>query len=184
MPWLGHDRFLPNPFQFVNHQSSYHFGSVLSELLSLCLSLSPHGSTTLLELGCFFSFLIYTQSVGLLGRGISPSQVRYLHTGQHKHRIIAHTGIHASSEIQRTNPVFQQAKTVHALDRAATVARKYDPIGANVAGLKVKPAWNVPWTFVYNIALCLQWAVCSDYTHQRSKSPRNQNYIYHFMTQW
>jgi hypothetical protein len=27
----------------------------------------------------------YTQSVGLLGRGIGPSQGRYLHTGQHKH---------------------------------------------------------------------------------------------------
>jgi hypothetical protein len=32
----------------------------------------------------------YTQSAGLLGRGISPSQGRYLHTQQHKHRINAH----------------------------------------------------------------------------------------------
>jgi hypothetical protein len=31
-----------------------------------------------------------TQSIGLLGRGISPSQGRYLHTEQHKHRINAH----------------------------------------------------------------------------------------------
>jgi hypothetical protein len=31
----------------------------------------------------------YTQTVGHLGRGISPSQGRYLHTGQHKHRINA-----------------------------------------------------------------------------------------------
>jgi hypothetical protein len=31
-----------------------------------------------------FSFLIYTQSVGLLGRGISPLQGRYLHTEQNK----------------------------------------------------------------------------------------------------
>jgi hypothetical protein len=37
----------------------------------------------LLDLGRFFSFLIHTQSVGLLGRGISPSQGRYVH----KHRI-------------------------------------------------------------------------------------------------
>jgi hypothetical protein len=43
----------------------------------------------LLGRGCFFSFLIVTQSVGLLGRGISPSQGSYLHTGQHKHRINA-----------------------------------------------------------------------------------------------
>jgi hypothetical protein len=32
----------------------------------------------------------YTQSVGPLGRGFGPSQGRYLHTGQHKHRINAH----------------------------------------------------------------------------------------------
>jgi hypothetical protein len=38
---------------------------------------------------------IFTQTVGLLGRVISPSQGRYLHTGQQKHRINAHTGIHA-----------------------------------------------------------------------------------------
>jgi hypothetical protein len=43
-----------------------------------------------LDPGRFFSILIYTQTVGLLGRGISPSQGRYLHTEQHKHRINAH----------------------------------------------------------------------------------------------
>jgi hypothetical protein len=32
----------------------------------------------------------YRQSVGLLGRGISPSKGRYLHTEQHKHIINAH----------------------------------------------------------------------------------------------
>jgi hypothetical protein len=51
-----------------------------------------------LDLGRFFSFLIYTQTVGLLGRGISPSQGRYLHTD-----------IHASS-----------GKTVHSVHSAAT----------------------------------------------------------------
>jgi hypothetical protein len=35
--------------------------------------LSIYGSTALMELDSFFSFLIYTQSVGLLGRGISLS---------------------------------------------------------------------------------------------------------------
>jgi hypothetical protein len=43
---------------------------------------------------------LFTQSVGHLGRGISPSQGRYLRRGQHKHRINAHTDIHASSGIQ------------------------------------------------------------------------------------
>jgi hypothetical protein len=38
-----------------------------------------------------FQFLsLFTQSTGLLGRGISQSQGRYLHTDQHKHRIIVH----------------------------------------------------------------------------------------------
>jgi hypothetical protein len=53
--------------------------------------LSIYGSTVLLlDLDRFFSFLIYTQSVGLLGRGISQSQGRYLITEQHKHRMNAH----------------------------------------------------------------------------------------------
>jgi hypothetical protein len=43
----------------------------------------------LLELGRFVSFLIYTESAGPLGRGISPSQGLYLHT-EKKHRINAH----------------------------------------------------------------------------------------------
>jgi hypothetical protein len=59
----------------------------------------------LLGLGRVFSFLIYTQSVGLLGRGISPSQGLYLHTEQHKHRIIAHnTDIHTLSGIRTHDP--------------------------------------------------------------------------------
>jgi hypothetical protein len=47
---------------------------------------------------------IFTQTVGLLGRVISPSQGRYLHTGQHKHRINAHTDIHASNGIRTHDP--------------------------------------------------------------------------------
>jgi hypothetical protein len=43
----------------------------------------------------------YTQSIGLFGRGISPSQGHYLHTEQHTYRINAHnTDIHALSEIR------------------------------------------------------------------------------------
>jgi hypothetical protein len=50
------------------------------------LTLSIYDSTAPVVLGHFFSFLIHTQSAGLLWRGISPSQGRYLH----KHRIKAH----------------------------------------------------------------------------------------------
>jgi hypothetical protein len=48
-----------------------------------------------------FQFLnLFTQTVGLLGRVISQSQGLYLYTGHHKHRINAHTNIHASSTIR------------------------------------------------------------------------------------
>jgi hypothetical protein len=58
----------------------------LSIYLYLSIALQPLAGSWLR-----FQFLdLFTQSVGLLGRGISPSQVRYLHTGQHKHRINAH----------------------------------------------------------------------------------------------
>jgi hypothetical protein len=56
-----------------------------------------YGSTALVDLGRFFSFLIYTQSIGLLGRGISPSQGHYLHTEQN-------TYIHAASGIGTHDP--------------------------------------------------------------------------------
>jgi hypothetical protein len=64
-----------------------------------------------------FSFLIfYTASRRLLGQGFSPSQGRYLHIGQHKHRKNAHR-----YPFEPTIPVFEWAKTVHALDGTATV---------------------------------------------------------------
>jgi hypothetical protein len=54
------------------HQNNFRY---IPEDLSIYLWLySPYGPSPI------FSFLIHTQSVGLLGRGISPSQGRYLHT--------------------------------------------------------------------------------------------------------
>jgi hypothetical protein len=51
------------------------------------------------------SFLISAQWVGHLGWGISPSQSRYLHTEQHRHRMNAHnTDIHASIGIRTHDP--------------------------------------------------------------------------------
>jgi hypothetical protein len=43
-------------------------------------NLSIYVSTALVDFGRFFSFLIHTQSVGLLRRGINPSQGRYVRT--------------------------------------------------------------------------------------------------------
>jgi hypothetical protein len=69
-------------------------------------SFIPHRLySTLLGPGLFLSFVIFfTQTVGLLGRVISPSQGRYLHTGQHEHKINAHTNMHALSGIRTHDP--------------------------------------------------------------------------------
>jgi hypothetical protein len=68
-------------------------------------------------LGRFFSFLICTQSEGLLGRGVSPSRDCYIHTEQDK---CTQTSMPPVG-LEPTVPVSEPAKTVHALDRAATV---------------------------------------------------------------
>jgi hypothetical protein len=47
---------------------------------------------------------IHTQTVGLLGRVISPSQDRYVHTGQHKHRINANTDMHSLNGLRTYGP--------------------------------------------------------------------------------
>jgi hypothetical protein len=68
----------------------------------------------------FFSSLILYKFSSILGRGFSPLQDRYVHTGQHKPNI--HTpDTHASSGIEPTTPMFEQATTVNASDRAAIV---------------------------------------------------------------
>jgi hypothetical protein len=71
----------------------------------------------------FHSFLNISQTVGLLGRVISPSQRRYPNTGQHKHRINTYT--HQTSMpwlgFKPTIPASERAKTVHALDGSAAV---------------------------------------------------------------
>jgi hypothetical protein len=82
--------------------------------------LSLYGSAALVDLGRFFSFLIYTQSVGLLGRGNSTSEGCYLHIGRHKHRINAQTSM-PQVGFEPTLRVFERAQTVYALDGAATV---------------------------------------------------------------
>jgi hypothetical protein len=70
----------------------------------------------LLGPGLFISFVIFfTQTVGLLGRGISPSQGRYLHTGQHKHRLNAYTDMPRVG-FEPTIPAFERAKTVQSSD--------------------------------------------------------------------
>jgi hypothetical protein len=63
-----------------------------------------------------FQFLyLFTQSVELLGLGISWSQGRYLHTGQHKRTQTSTPQL----GFEPTIPVVEWAKTFHASDRAA-----------------------------------------------------------------
>jgi hypothetical protein len=83
-------------------------------------NLSIYGSTALVDLDRFFSFFIYTQSVGIIGRVIIPSQNRYLHREQHKQTLNANTS-RLQAGFVPTIPVLERAKTVHALDRAATL---------------------------------------------------------------
>jgi hypothetical protein len=52
----------------------------------------------------FRKYILFTQTIGLLGRVISLLQGPYLHTEQHKHRINAHTDIHDSSGIRTHDP--------------------------------------------------------------------------------
>jgi hypothetical protein len=69
----------------------------------------------------------FSQTVGLLGRVIRPSQGRYLHTGQHKHRINVYTYQISMPWVgfEATIPASERAKTVHVLDRAATVTSRW-----------------------------------------------------------
>jgi hypothetical protein len=86
---------------------SIYLSTYLSIYLSIYLPiyLSIYGSTALLWTLTVFQHLNPIQSAGLLGRGISTSQGRYLRTEHHKHTINAHnTGIHASSGIRTQDP--------------------------------------------------------------------------------
>jgi hypothetical protein len=95
--------------RFSRWLNKKHWPSAMCTLptCAFCLWLySPCGTWPL------FQFLILYKSVGLLGRGISPSQGRYLHTEQHKQRINAHTSMPRVG-FEPTIPVFERAKTVH-----------------------------------------------------------------------
>jgi hypothetical protein len=93
----------------------YHFNSVCN-CYGLVHFIHQWLYSPLLGSGLFFSFVIFfTQTVGLLGRVISPPQ------GRHKNRINANTDTHALNGIRTHDPSVERAKTVRALERAATV---------------------------------------------------------------
>jgi hypothetical protein len=69
-----------------------------------------------------FQFLdpIYSRQDSFLGRGISPPQGLYLHTGKHKQNNRTQTSMPPVG-FEPTIPVFARAKTVSSLDRVASV---------------------------------------------------------------
>jgi hypothetical protein len=107
----------------------------------------------LLGPGQFFSFVIvFTQSVGLLGRVISPSQGRYLHTGQHKHRINAHTDIHA---FEWDSNVLSQRSS----ERRQLMPETAQPLwSANKSSIQSKTPWRV------TLKSATMWWLCHYYS--------------------
>jgi hypothetical protein len=89
----------------MNCSLGLEHGQILGLRIGFCEHdnelLSLYGCKTHVDLGPFFSFLFYTQFVGLLGRVISPSQGRYLHRETSMPRV----------GFEHTIPVFQQTKT-------------------------------------------------------------------------
>jgi hypothetical protein len=110
-----------NTASFTHNSSIKKCRGLFLHLQNNNTTLSLHGSTALWDLAAYFSVSkSYTQSVRLPGRGISPSEGRYLHTEQHKQRI--NTQRHPCLEwFELTNPVFERVKTGQAIDRAASV---------------------------------------------------------------
>jgi hypothetical protein len=78
---------------------------------TIVIPLFAYGSTALVDLGRFFSFLIYTQSVGILGRRKAATYTQNKRT-QTSMSLVG---------FKPTIPLFEQAKTVHAFDSAAIV---------------------------------------------------------------
>jgi hypothetical protein len=113
--------FLPNSYQGNVAISPYLF--IRWNLRCYCYNYY-YGSTALCwALAASSVSWSYTQSVGILGRMISPSQFLYLHAEQHKQNKRTQTSMHRVG-LEPMIPVFQRAKTVHALDRAATVIQE------------------------------------------------------------
>jgi hypothetical protein len=88
-------------------RTSYHYLTIVTirhcHIITLILSFIHQWLySPLLGPGLFFSFIIFfTQAVGVLGLVIRLSQDCSLHRGLHKHRINAHTDIHALSGIRK-----------------------------------------------------------------------------------
>jgi hypothetical protein len=117
-------------------------GHFISFCLYILIPLIPYSS----GVEVFIFVLIYTQSVGLLGRVIEPSQGLYLNTGQHKHRINAHTHTHTSN--------------IHALSGVRTHDHS---VWASEDRYRDRPLHSIPFPILYsllsNFRRCLAWTL-------------------------
>jgi hypothetical protein len=68
----------------------------------------------------------------VLGRVISPSQGRYLYTGQHKHKVNAHIDIHALSGIRTHDPSVRAGEDGSCLRPRGLCDRHVLPLGPDV----------------------------------------------------
>jgi hypothetical protein len=101
--------------QYLERMSPEYFINNLDRLPCICPSIHPWLYNPLSDLGRFSVSWSFTQSVGLLGRESSPSQERYLRTGQNKRTQTSMPWV----GFEPTIPVFERAKTVHVWDRTA-----------------------------------------------------------------
>jgi hypothetical protein len=87
---------------FILYNLLFAVHSLINSSIHSSMALQP--LVRLWPLLRFHNRNLFTQTLGLLGRVISPSQGHYLHTGQHRHRINAYTDIRASSGIRTHDP--------------------------------------------------------------------------------
>jgi hypothetical protein len=127
----------------------------------------------LLGPGLFLSFVIFfTQTVGLLGRVISPSQDRYLNTGQHKHRKIR---IHTLSGIRTQDPSVWAGKNISCIRPRGHCDRRSDgyviiitPWKYNCFTATTRYFGFRLWYFLYSVAFSPQ----TNYTERATAACR------------
>jgi hypothetical protein len=105
-----------------------------------------------------FSFLIFTQSVGLVGGEINPSQV--LNIGKHKHRISVHT----KQPFEPTITVSERAKTLHTLHCSANNKLDISNLGSTSGNciLLIINMHNIETSTQTRFCSCTQIAGSSD----------------------
>jgi hypothetical protein len=83
--------------------------------MNVCSYIFIYGSSAIADLVCFFSFLIYLQYVGLLGRGSARPKATTYTQNKRTQTYMPRVGL------ELTISVLERAKMTHAFDCTATV---------------------------------------------------------------